>query len=278
MLKQKKFPTVLFDDGSSFTDLSLDMLSFGRDSAVVPLLASAGALYFGLYKPFVALFVEMKVPNSVAVALSVEYWNGSAWAPVSSLVDDSYGLKRSGFIQFDKPEDWEETSVNSLSAFFLRVKPDSDLTGTTEIQGMNIVFSDDQDLRGVYPSVLNYLDTTETSFILRHENSRDRIIEEIRKTMRKSQVGSGKWEQIDAWDFLHVDEVRLWATYLTLQNIFSGLQANDNDMFIAKAKEYGDKAQESKAQAYLSLDLNDDGKDDKVEQAAEISSRRLVRG
>lgn len=278
MLKQKKFPTVLLHDGATFTDLSLDMLSFGRDSAVVPLLASAGALYFALYKPFAALYAEIKVPNAVGAFLTVEYWNGSAWVEVSGCVDDTDAFSRSGFIQFDKPEDWDETSVNSLSGFFIRVRPSLDLTASLEIQGMNVVFSDDQDLRGVYPSVLNYLDSSETSFILRHENSRDRVIEEIRRTMRKSQVGSGKWEVIDAWDFLHIEEVRLWALYLTLENIFSGLQSKESDMFLEKAKEYAGKAQEFKAQAYLSLDLNDDGRDDKVEQAQEISSRSLVRG
>lgn len=278
MLKQKKFPTVLFHDGASFTDLSLKMLSFGRDSAAVPLLAAMGALYFARFKPFAALYAEVKVPNSVATSLTLEYWNGSAWVAVAGQVDDSNAFSRSGFIQFDKPEDWAETTVNGVEGYFVRVRPGLDLTGTTELQGLNIVFSDDQDLRGVYPSITNYLDSNETTFILRHENSRDRVVETIRKIGRKSTPGSGKYESYEAWDFLHIEEVRLWATYLTLANIFSGLQSKDDDMFLQKAKEYERAAEGYRAEAFLTLDVDNDGLDDKAEEVAEISSRRLVRG
>lgn len=278
MLKQKKFPTVLFHDGAAYTDLSRDMLSFGRDSAVVPLLASAGALYFGRFKPFAALYAEVKVPNAVAASLTLEYWNGAAWAAVSGLVDDSDAFSRSGFIQFDKPEDWESTAVNGQDGYFIRIRPSADLTGTLEIQGLNIVFSDDQDLKGVYPSILNYLDSNEPTFILRHENSRDRVVETIRKMSRKSTPGSGKYESFEAWDFLHIEEVRLWATYLTLSNIFSGLQSKDDDMFLQKAKEYAEAAEEYQTEVFLTLDLNNDGKDDRDEEAADITAVRLVRG
>lgn len=277
MLKQKKFPTVLFDDGSSFENISLDMLSFGRDSSVVPLEAAQGALYFGLYKPFTALYVEMKVVNDEDSALIVEYWNGSSWDSVESLVDDSDAFKRSGFIQFDKSEDWEETAVNGITAYFIRFRVSDDLGDETEIQGMNIVFSDDQDLKGVYPSILNFTDSNETSFILRHENSRDRVIETIRKIGRKRGNASLRYERYDAWDFLHIEEVRLWALYLTLENIFSGLQAKEEDLYTRKAAEYREKAEQYKADAFITLDADDDGESDNDEESKEIHSRRLVR-
>lgn len=278
MLKQKKFPTVLFHDGATFTDLSLKMLSFGRDSAVVPLLASAGALYFSRFKPFSALYAEIKVANAVAASLTVEYWDGTAWAAVEGQVDDTNAFARSGFIQFDKPEDWASTTVNGLEGYFVRVRPSADLTGTLELQGLGIVFSDDQDLRGVYPSVLNFLDSSETTFILRHENARDRVVEQIRKIGRKSTAGSGKYEAYDAWDFLHIEEVRLWALYLALENIFSGLQSRDDDLYIKKAEEYRKQAEFYKNTVFLTLDTSNDGKNTAVKEQAQISSRELVRG
>lgn len=278
MLKQKKFPTVLFHDGATYTDLSLKMLSFGRDSSVVPLLSAMGALYFGRFKPFSAIYAEMKVVNAVAATLTVEYWNGTAWTALESVVDDTNAFARSGFIQFDKPEDWEATTVNSLEAHFIRIRPSQNVTPTMELQGINIVFSDDQDLRGVYPSILNFLDSSETSFILRHENARDRVVEQIRKIDRKSSAGSGKYEAYDAWDFLHVEEVRLWALYLALENIFSGLQSREDDLYIKKAEEYRKAAEFHKNTVFLTLDSNNDGKDTAVKEQAQISSRRLVRG
>ncbi len=98
MLYQKNFPKVVWDNGS-LTDVSYYMLSFGRDPLDFA-FTSTDELYFGRVKPFSAIFVEMAVANTAITALTVEYFNGSAYVPVTGLIDDTQGFTRNGFIQF----------------------------------------------------------------------------------------------------------------------------------------------------------------------------------
>lgn len=278
MLNQKNFPKVYTFDGVTHTDVSAYALNFGRDPLDAE-LETTHFLYFGRVKAFDALYIEMgATPNNVASTMAVEYYNGSAWVDVSNLVDDTLCFNRSGFIQFDKPSDWTSVAVGSHTQYFIRMAPSVNTRAGMLIQGMNLVFSDDQDLNGVYPGVSAYLNSTETSFILRHENSRNLIVQDIRnRGFTKLGVNADRYQQLDEWDFLHIEECKKWSTYLTLANIFSSLQSNNSDLYKEKADDYEKKADIYKASFYLSLDKNDNGKEDAIESAGNISTRRLVR-
>jgi hypothetical protein len=278
MLIQKNPPVVIWDDNSVFKNISFYMLSYGRDAYSIPMVAADDYLYFGMYKPFDSLYVEMANPSSVTSTLSIEYYDGSAWADVEGILDDTLSFKRSGFVSFDKPDDWESTSVDSIASFYIRIRPSANLSSTASIQGINIVFSDDSDLEGVYPGVSNYRASSESSFILRHENSRNLIVQEIRnRGFRKNPVDSNGYENVTAWDLLQHDEVRQWSIYLTMANIFSSLQSKEDGLYKQKTEDYLELAEMFKAAFYITLDRDDDGIKDASESAADISPRRLVR-
>jgi hypothetical protein len=279
MLNQKNFPKVYIYDGSLYTDISAYALNFGRDFFQGHLHTNH-FLYFGRVKPFAALYIEMGAQkNNVDSLMNVEYFNGSSWVAVSNLNDDSLMFKRSGFVQFDLPADWAATTVGFHNQFFIRISPTVNTSNNIHIQGMNIVFSDDQDLNGVYPGIISYLNNTEISFVLRHENSRNLIVQDIRnRGFTKKPAGVSGYEQMDEWDFLRINECKQWSIYLTLSNIFSSLQSNDSDMYKEKADDYAAKADLYKAAFYLTLDRNDDGKVSAAESAGDIHTRRLVRG
>jgi hypothetical protein len=278
MLNQKNFPKVYIYDGSLYTEISAYALNFGRDFFQGHLHTNH-FLYFGRVKPFSALYIEMGAQkNNVDSLMNVEYFNGSSWVAVSNLNDDSLMLKRSGFVQFDLPADWASTTVGFYNQFFIRIAPTVNTSNNIHIQGINILFSDDQDLNGVYPGVTNYRDSSELSFVLRHENSRNLIIQEIRnRGLRKEPMGKFGYENYDAWDFLAIEEVRQWSIYLTMANIFSSLQSKEDGLYKQKTEEYLELAEMFKAAFYITLDRDDDGIKDASESAADISPRRLVR-
>lgn len=279
MLKQKNKPTALWFQNPGYVDISFEMLDFGRDSYNLALDAGQ-YFYYGNYKPFKAVYVEMgTVVNAVSTALVIEYFDGSSWVAVSGAVDETKAFTRSGFIQFDRPSDWASTTVNSIDAYYLRASVPVTLTAGMLVQGINVLFSDDRDLIGVYPTVMDYLSAAETTFVLRHQNSRDLIMQDLRNHgMVKSPAGSGRYDQLEPFDVLEVDEVRLWSTYLTLSNIFSSLQAREGDFYKEKSEEYRGKAEFYKAATYLSLDKDDNGLLGSTESALSITTKRLVRG
>lgn len=283
MLAQKNYPIVLVDEVLFMRDVSFDALSYGRDAFSCELTALNKFLYFGRHKPFNAIYVEMGQANTVPQdSFVIEYWNGTAWADVPDKIDDTKGFTRSGFVQFSAPSDWASMLLGPKNYYYIRFVPNEDFSTGTTVQGMNIVFSDDQDLNTVYPGVLNYRHSTEQSFILRHEAARDRIVQDVRNRGHRKVSPGGvtmlkRYAQIDAWDILEIAEVKEWAKYLALENIFSSLQSTENGLYKQKAEEYRELAQEARASFYLSLDKNDNGIVDNDESAMDVSFRRLVR-
>lgn len=151
--------TVLHDDNGTFIDWSVEASDYNRDSFVLPMVAAEDKIYVGLYKEFNTVYAELKVVNSVAQNFSMEYWNGTAWVGMPVFVDYSKGFTRSGFLKWDKPSDWASTSVNSEAAFWIRLTPSLDLDPLTEVQGLNLLFADDNDLTVEFSEILSYKGT-----------------------------------------------------------------------------------------------------------------------
>ena len=52
--------------------------------------------------------------------LDVEYWNGSAWVAVNTLSEGTSALTVDGIITHVPQTDWAKTTVNSVSAYWMR--------------------------------------------------------------------------------------------------------------------------------------------------------------
>jgi len=279
MINPKNLSHIMIDDNGVFSDVSLDLNTFSRDSVAFELVAAEDYLYYGRYKPFPAIYFELTVANTTVGTQAVEYWNGTAWASVAGLIDETKCYLRSGFIYFDQASDWAAIAVDSIEAYWLRFKPALDLSAGTSLKGISIIFSDDRDLEGVYPGVLNYLQASEAgSAIARHQTVRDEIVQAVRgKGFRKIDA-DGNHSQYEAWDFLNVYEVNQWSTYKVLENIFSSLQSTQDGLYKQKADEYKEKAADFENAYYLTLDKDDDGIADPAELANDITVRGLIRG
>lgn len=284
MLIQKDFPTVFFDDNGVFTDISTSMLNYSGDSEVIDYTTAQDNLFFGRYKPFSTMYIEMKVVNTVAATMTVEYFDEtlSAFKVVENLVDETRGLTRSGFVHFKNPNnqnnvDWIQSTTNSVEKFYLRISFDATLTSLTELQGWNVVFSDDNDLDRIYSGISNYLSTSQTTFILAHEQARIELINTLREDGHfKTQVGDVKNDglpaQLTQWDILDVNEVNLWSTNLALKNIFRSIASNPDDNHRELSRDYASDAVKAKNVFYLTLDTDDDGTIDREETLATDAS------
>lgn len=280
MLKQSSL-SVFWDDNGSFTNHSLAAQNYDRDTlSLASLSATQDYLYLGLYKKFHSVYVEMSTPNDAAKTFTVQYYNGSTWASVTNLTDDTKGFSRSGFLRFDpNPTDWAATTINSTEKYWVRLRPDGNFDADCAAQGINIVYSDDNELTAEVPGLLNQLASGENSFILRHQASRDDIVQHIRnKGKFKERYSDGNTYQIDAWDFLDIEEIKNWSKYLTLSKIFENLSTREDDVYWIKSKRFLDKANEASNLYYATLDLDDDGNLDIEERLGTfLKSSTLVR-
>jgi hypothetical protein len=251
------------DDNGAFTDYTRDARDYLRDEFAIDFTSIDDFVYIGLYKPFNKVYVELKTPALADVNLNAEYYDGAAWQSLT-LEDDTKGLTRSGFISFEKPENWNSTAVNGEDKHYIRLSAD---TFTAEIQGLNLVFADDNDLRQEVRCIDDFLQGNDTTFIAYHVSARNDIVQTLRNggnaTKQENQVN---YKNLTKWDLLETGEVRQAAKYLCLSKIFHDVSENIDDKQYQRAIDYAQKYGEAFKLFRLSLDNNDDGIADEEEK------------
>ena len=278
MIKINEKLSVLFSDNSSFSDLSSNMAGFDRGTETITYVAAEDKLYIGFYKPISVFYTDLATTNTNDVSISLKYYDGSSYEAVSGLHDDTDGIQRSGFIRWDRNQtDEKAVTVNSLEKFWYELTLSGD---TTEIiiNGINIVFSDDQDLKREFFDVDKYKSSGELSFILSHAASRDEIIQELRADGRyKEDFATGSLKDITAFDLLEISQVKLASTYLTMSKVM--FQASDeiDDVYMQKSDRYRSLYNKAMKTFYLSVDVDDNGKKDQFEELASNTASMVRR-
>lgn len=251
---------ILHDDNGSFVDISQEMNDYGRDTKVVAMANAEDYLYVGLYKPFSKIYVELKVTNTNANTFTAQYWDGSTWNTLSNFLDLSKGFTRSGFLSWSKSTDWAANSVNSMSQFWIRLKPSVDHSASTELQGISMLFADDQDLINEFSTINSYKSNLSiSSYVLYHQSVRDDIVQGIRNS-GKNKINNTDILNITKWDFLEQEELKRASVYHVLSKIFFELSDNIEDKWYQRSRDYNAKGNKSLEVYFLSLDVNDDGK------------------
>lgn len=257
---------IFHDNNSVFVDISQEMADYSRDSKVVELVNAEDYLYIGLYKPFNKVYAELKVANTNANTFTAQYWNGSTWNTLENFYDLSLGFTRSGFLSWSKSTDWASTTVNSANLFWIRLKPSADHSATTELQGISMLFSDDQELVNEFSTINSYKSNLSlTSYVLFHQTVRDDIVQAIRNSGKK-KINNTDILNITKWDFLEQDELKRASICHVLSKIFFELSDSIDDKWYQRSKDYNAKGNKALEVYFLSLDVNDDGKSSSYEK------------
>ncbi len=271
MLRIRNKLTVLDDANSVFTDFSNEALDYDRDTFTITLNQSTSYLYVGFTKPINIFYIEVGTVNTNAGTFSAEYFNGDDvdFASLVGFHDDSSSLTRSGFFQWDRNQIKEEaTTINGLERFWYRFRPTATHSATV-INGLNIVFADDTDLKREYFEIAELLPNGESSHILTHVAARDEIIQFLRNSGHfKESIATGTVNDITPFDILDVGQIKLAATYLVLAKIFLGVQDSNDDVHIEKSRHFKSLYKSAIKTFYLDIDFDDDGVRDESEQLA----------
>jgi hypothetical protein len=272
--------TVLHDDNSTFEDHSDKAHSYVRDSFVFDYTTSEDALYIGYSKPINVFYTELEEVNAIDASLTIQYYKGgttNAFTSISSVIDDTEGLTRSGFIQWPRDlEDEEETTVNGTEQYWYKLTWDATLSGSTEIKGINIVFSDDQDLKSRVPNIsaTKYLADGEKSHILSHVAARDEILQRLSNDGRfKANFLTGVLSELNQFDILNVNQLRNASKMYALYVIFDDLSDDPDDRYGVRASQFISSFNQIYNNIrFLDIDVDDDGKSDQYEEMASSSS------
>lgn len=261
------------------TDHSNDAHDFSKDAFSLT-FTDEDFLYIGFYKPINTVYVALATAQQTATTLSCEYWDGSNWASLSNLYDDTKGFTRSGFITWDRSQSNQAAStVNSLTLFWVRIAT-SNTMGALSVQGINFLFADDNDLVPEVPEIkdTNHL-AGKTSHLLTHVAARQQLVQDLNnKNHFKLNPTTGLKEDLTCWDLLDVNQVKQAAIFLALAKIYFNFSDSPDDKHYQKYQDYMARYKDAYELARLALDTDDDGVADEEEtQKEEFSILRITR-
>jgi hypothetical protein len=209
----------------------------------------------------------MKVVNTNANTFTAQYYNGTTWVSLDNFLDLSKGFTRSGFLSWSKSDIWDNTSVNSTDLYWVRLRPSADHLVTTELQGLNIVYADDQDLTNEFSSISSQLSNLGlSSYITYHQSVRDDIVQALRNKGEYKVNNQSFFKDITKWDLLNAEQVKKAATYYCLSKIFFELSDSVEDKWYQRSKDFNDKGNKAIETYYLSIDKDDDGIETQAEK------------
>jgi hypothetical protein len=278
MIKINEKLTVLHDDNSVFSDHSNEVVGFDRDSASLTFVTAEDSIYVGFYKPINVFYTEFATANVNSATMTVKFYNGTTFTDCVGLHDDTKGLTRSAFTKWDRNQTLEATTtINSTVLFWYKIDLNVDSSAMV-IAGLNLVFSDDQDLKREIFEISKYLPSGTTTHILSHVSARDEIIQNLNIIGKiKTDAVSGWLEGITSFDLLDISEVKLASTYLALSKIMFASSDEVDDTYSFKAQKYEGLAKNIINNIRLKTDSDDDGIEDEHEGTTSISGtiRRL---
>lgn len=241
---------VLHDDNATFINHSIDSKNYLRDSYSVDFVAIEDKMYIGLYKPFNSFYIELKTPTIAAVNTFKIAGN------VITIQDDTKSFTRSGFVSFEKPSDWNLETFNGIEAYWVELTSSADFT--LEIQGLNLVFSDDNDLSQEVREIDKQLAKGDTSFIAYHLAARNEIVQTLRNGGLVKD-SNGVITNLTHWDILDRGEIKQAAKYLALAKIFFDVSKNNDDKSYKRFRDYEAMFGKAFNLYIMHIDKDDDG-------------------
>lgn len=278
---------VLHDDNNTFLDHSDFAIDYTRDFFSLELVAAEDYIYVGDDKPINNFFVEMNVANTNACELTVEYFT-TAWTEVSNFFDRSQGFTRSGHLTWDKTltesevnagTGHQKNSVNGIEKYWVRLKPSADFSIGTIVAGLNIVFSDDVDLKEEYYEITQYLPENQASFIHSHVAARNEIIQSVRNNAKiRADIRVDNMQELNAFDLHNFEQVRQASKYLTLYKLFFNMSNTVEDSMYLRAQEYHKLYKNALNLFFIEIDLDRDGvKEEDTKEVNTFYSGRMIR-
>lgn len=229
-------------------------------------------IYLGYKKPINAFYAGLDTANTNSATLNVEYYNGTGWASVTELKDETRAFKRSGFVRWDRNQENEtKTTVNSLELFWIRVST-SVTTSALVFSGINMLLSDDLMLKEIDPSLLSsdYYPDGESSFIGFHQAAKSHIIQRLRNEGKGTYSVEGdefvKFNDLNIFDLLDYRQLSEASKYLCAAKIYFDRSDSLDDKYYQKFQDYTNMFNQAYRVYFLSLDTNDDGKQSEAER------------
>ena len=242
------------------------------DSRVIDFgLTTNDKLLVGYYKTFTSFYMYLPEPSQAKGELVLKYYNGATWEPLK--YEAGYNdFTKSSFIYFTFPSDAKKYLAGDEELYYLELSTLADIDTTTKLGGLNVLFSDDEDIEKIRTNIVSDLNDG-LSWIKKHEAARDLIVQEIRnrgnvkivEEQNTTGLSGLTYADIVPQDFLDVRQVKLASAYLAISMIYLDELSDENeDKYERRGYRYANKSKNLLDTFFLKLDSNNSGDDDEA--------------
>jgi hypothetical protein len=225
-----------------------------NSDALAFVIGVANSFYIGYQYKFAARYIHMGTANTNTVTTTVEYWNGTAYAAVDDVMDQTNGFKNSGFISWINKADWQAHNQAGTDAdlelYWVKVTVSGTLSAGTTVQAVLNLFCDDGLLRAYYPELITdtrYLPSSRTDFVEQYQAAKDLCV----LRMKQRRLIDNEGQVID------INDVSIAATHAAAWIILSPIAGNDAIKALSEAAL--DKFNNEIGSLTLGVDSNKDG-------------------
>ena len=279
-MKNKDFFTVK----NNAVDISLNVKDFNTPPVVLPLEVGQ-FLHVGYYKPFRQMYFDFSVLNTEDADVIIEYYDGANWVELETAIDETMHFTKSGFVYWLRPIDWSKTTIDSDELFYIRYRVDANLSALTELNGVNVLLSNDNDLIGIRSNIVSKHNNGNT-WIEKHEAARRYVIQQLRNLgHRKIKVDeqspfyfvtnkdASTYSNLTQFDLLEPFELREAAKFYALSYIYLDELSDENDDKWERAGlRHEKRADEAMNVFMLKIDNDDDGEEDSNENEGDTGT------
>ena len=217
-------------------------------------LTTTDFFYVGFEDRFASRYFEVSTVNATSSVVTVEYWNGTSYTTVDDVIDQTLGFTQSGFISWVNKTDWEKTSQTGIDTdielFWIRISVSVNLDGSTALQNVLNLFSNDDLVRAYYPYLIHdtrYLPIGRTNFLDQHVAAKDLIV--LRLKQKRWILAEG--------DIIDINAVAVAAVHGFAWIVLNPIARDEETRELAKdaLKQFGKELE----QVNLNIDINADG-------------------
>lgn len=219
-------------------------------------LTTTDEFYIGFKKPFTTRYLAFGTANAAAVTVTVKYWNGTAYAAVEDLVDQTVGFTQSGFLSWKNASDWEkvaQSGVGDEELYWVEVTVGTNLDAGCTLQSVTNLFCDSTMLREYYPELVSdtsYLPPSRSDFMEQFVAAKNLVVSRLKK--------DGILE--DESQIIDINEVAIASVHATAYVILSGLATLAGDEAAQKRADMAlDSMNQELNEVKLDLDIDNSG-------------------
>lgn len=244
------------------TDITAKTDTPSSDTVSLALTSASDKLYLGFRNPFASRYFYFSALNTNACTLTVKYWNGSSFAAVEDLVDQTEGFTKNGFIAWQNLSDWQSKKAApwaNVDLFWIEITVSADLSVGTTLQAVLNIFCDDTVLSTIAPELVSdtrYLPSGQTTFLAQYQTAADMVVNRLK--------ADGIIDDED--QLIDVNEVSLAAGYYAGYVILFPIARDDDDR--ARAKSFIDTGNKLLNKVRLDIDYNNSGEVEDDEKEA----------